>query len=74
MQGLRCLGVVRIRELSVGVEASEDGFGSRVVAERLADVGPAVDVPWSKDKGGAELERVLAEFGCWRAIICGFDQ
>src|SRR5206468_3722704 len=36
-------------------------LGRRVVAERLAHVREAIDVPWAEDEAAAELERMLPE-------------
>ena len=44
------------------IEGGEEGGGSGVVAEGLAEVGEAVDVAGAEDKGAAQLEGIATEF------------
>jgi hypothetical protein len=44
------------------LQCGEEGLGTGVVAEGLAEVGEAVDVAGAEDEGATQLEGVAAEF------------
>ena len=50
------------RVTSVIFEGSKECRGRRVVTKGLAEVGEAIDVPWAKNEGAAELKRIFPEF------------
>jgi hypothetical protein len=45
-----------------GWQGGKENGGGGVIAEGLAEVGEAVDVPGAEDEGAAELEGIAAEF------------
>ena len=45
-----------------GRNGGEEGGGRGVIAEGLAEVGEAVEVPGAEDEGAAELEGIASEF------------